>query len=111
MSTEPVIRDGTLRVTITTIQHTEIWVSGRAATRAPTSPPPAADWIRQVAGRELVEETVRVLAGMLPWLAVAGAGALARRAQRAALPGPGHAPRRMLPSRKALPRRAGDAPA
>ncbi|GEM_PF-6033465 len=112
MPAEPASHGPTIRVTITTVQHTEIRVTGRAAAPAPVSAPPsAAGWLRQVAGGELVAETARALAGMLPWLAVAGVGALARRARRTALPGPGHGPRRMLRPRSALPRGVHDAPA
>jgi hypothetical protein len=100
MPAEPATRDGMIRVTITAVQRVEIRVTGGAAAAAPAPPPPpAGGWIRQLAGGELAAETVRALAGLLPWLAVAGAGALARRAQRAALPGPGRGPRRMLPPR------------
>ena len=106
MPADPSIRDSIgrdIKVTVTTVQHMEIWVTGRAAAAEP--PPSAAKWIRQAAGQELVAETLRALAGMLPWLAVAGAGALARRARRAALAAPPGSRRALPSSAKVVPQR------
>jgi hypothetical protein len=88
LPTDPSISDTTVsdvRVTMTAVQHTQIWIVSPAA--GPKSPMPP-DRVWRAVGRRLAAETVRSLEGLIAWLAVAGISALARRAWRPALPAP-----------------------
>jgi hypothetical protein len=88
LPTDPSISDTTVsdvRVTMTAVQHTLIWIVSPAA--GPKSPMPP-DRVWRAVGRRLAAETVRSLEGLIAWLAVAGISALARRAWRPALPAP-----------------------
>ena len=108
MPTDPTFRDAAtrdIRVTITAVERTEIWISQvvrshPTASRAADSParalprPAADDSVWRVIGRELVAEAAGSLGAVLPWLVAAGASALAQRVWRA-LDAP---PRRALPA-------------
>jgi hypothetical protein len=92
MLTDP-SRPGTtmsnIRVTIATVQRAEIWMIGHAASGATS--PMARGWLWRAVGRSLATEGVRSLESMIPWIAVAGVSAFARRAWQASVPTPGPA--------------------